>query len=492
MTRAGHAPALRLAVAGVAVVLAFGIDIPDKARFCALAVLLLAYLPAEIRLSMPILGDRFLLNPVVAASLVTFGLFLGLASVAALFIGEGMLGLILGDSAYYWMSRAALLTLLGAIGLWVGYCARVGEVLGFGIRSWPSFERLLRRGFDLNLPVIAFAVVASVLSRLLQMSLGVFGYASDPGQLVRLSGFTQFLEFGASLGKLALAGLALSCFARDRYREPVFLALCAVLLAETVFGFLSGFKSQAIVPSLIVGLCYYGVKGRLPRGLAVAAAALIVFSYLVIEPYRLARVQVGGSGGVESLRAGAAAVAAAFPVWSAGEKGEGLAPTLISGFIARLDYMPDAARSIQYLDRDVRELPDGSPAFLENLLMAPLYAVVPRLAWPSKPLQTLGGWYATNVRGAPEASTTAFAMTPVGYLYFAGGWIAVAAGFLVLGMLCRIIGECFRGGGGGELLVLIGYLGIFAVIESSMDSSFTIILRTFPLLMLGQYLVFRE
>ena len=70
---------------------------------------------------------------------------------------------------------------------------------------------------------------------------------------------------------------------------------------------------------------------------------------------------------------------------------------------------------------------EEDPKFLENILSSPAYAVIPRFLWPSKPYGDVGAWFNRVVFGGSIYSATG--MSPIGYLYLAGGAAVVVVGF---------------------------------------------------------------
>jgi hypothetical protein len=380
--------------------------------------------------------------------------------------------------------------LAAAIAMWTGYRSGVGNKIGGAIRRWPLWRRTLRTRYEPNWGFIVIALIISIASRLIQVSLGVFGYSSDIDMLRKWAGITQYLGVGADLGKLGLVGLSLAYFNRASEDRKLPIVLGILLVIETTFGFLSGFKSQVILPFLIVGGCFYCARGKFPKWFVLGTVLLVFLSYVVIEPYRITRHADPEYRGTDILHIGSALVEniGSEDIFSGVQ--EDLPVSVLMGFLNRMSNLPDAARSIQF--KEETELPEDSPEFLKNLLMTPVHAVVPRLLWPSKPLQRVGSWYAITVREQPYTSETAFSMTPVGYLYFAGGVVAILLTFGVLGLLQRVIYESFRSAGGGGALVLMGYFLQFAIIESSIDTVFINIFRMLPMLLASQYFLYKR
>src|SRR5207244_101493 len=112
-------------------------------------------------------------------------------------------------------------------------------------------------------------------------------------------------------------------------------------------------------------------------------------------------------------------------------------------------------------------LPEDAPAFLSNILLAPLHALIPRLLWKSKPFQDIGQWYTTHVFGYEFLSSTA--MTTFTYLYFAGGVVAVFMGFFVVGVVQRVFLELLILAWAGSAVIYLAMLGGLVCIDNSFN-----------------------
>src|SRR5205823_596759 len=152
-------------------------------------------------------------------------------------------------------------------------------------------------------------------------------------------------------------------------------------------------------------------------------------------------------------------------------------------FLARMNLTYVASLGIEYAANN--ELPEDGPQFLNDIILAPAHAVVPRLLWESKPLQNIGGWYTNEVMGLDFSSSTG--MSPFTYLNFAGGPLAVILGFLAVGILQRGLFDGLRTFGGGGLIVLFGLLGTLGNVDSAFNTFFVGIIRFLPLLVVAQY-----
>jgi len=455
----------------------------ERAVFSSLTLLLLLYNGIEIGRVRRVHPDRWLLNPVVVASVLTFCLGFGFSNFLFFLPAESirLVGLIPDVTPA--MVKLMWLVLIAAIGMWLGYWSSLAAKI-----SGPKAQRLVSRWFrnsdsprKLALPTL---VLVSLVARLAQIKLGVFGYSSSYDRLVELGSVTQYLAMGASLGSVALVVASLDLFS-DRPRPSARLWFALVVVVEVVLGLLSGFKSAVAMPFVIVGVCKYLRSGRLPLVWVAWFVMAIVLAYAVIEPFR-AQSNLDPSFQATSI----VEILDNF-VASGGqqEKHDAKAPLWLS-MLARSSYGHIGSLGVSFRDeRD--ELPEGSPKFMRNLLLAPAYAFVPRLIWPSKPLGNLGLWYTQVVIGLNHFSSTA--MGPVTYLYFAGGALVVFMGFMGFGILHRILFFLARPDlGAPRALFYLGMLSSVSLINSAVDGAVVSIFRLLVLLLVLQLVVYRR
>jgi hypothetical protein len=461
----------------------------DKAEFVLLTLILLAYLGYEMRNFLRIQRDGALLSPVVLASIATFVATFGITNVLWLLPEQNYPEIVLGYAAYEWLAHAMLYVLLAAFAMWQGYHLGLGSRIAAKLWQSKVLKRTLRTGFELRWEFVAICVVISVFARLLQVSLGVYGYNSEMDQLYGLAQYREYLDIGASFGRMALIGCALTLFSRPKNNLKHKLVLIGVLAYEVMFGFLSGFKGQVMFPLLMVGLCYYAIKGHMPKKVILASVGLVALAYVVIEPYRVVRYADPSFQNRSVVNIGSTMV-------NQLQGQEGMQNRVVNdpsqyfgNFVNRMNSTTEAARAIQYMDET--GLSNTAPEFLNNLLLVPVHAVIPRILLPTKPLQNIGLWYANEVL-EEDTQLNAMAMSPVGYLYFGGGGLLVFLGFFSIGILQETVYKRFWLAGSGGLIILLGLSPSLIVIDSSFNSIFIYLIRYFPLLLLCQYFLYKR
>jgi hypothetical protein len=467
---------------GVLAVLSSAGMVGQRAVFSSLTLLLLIYLGIEIARVRRVQPERWLLNPAVVASFLTFCVSFGLGNVLFFLPAETIRVVGLVPDVTPAMVKLMWLVLLGAIAMWTGYwlpaASRPGSTaMQRAVSRWFSVSNKPRK---LALPVlvgISFAV------RLLQIKLGVFGYSSNNARLIEMGSVTQYLTMGASLGTVALVVASLGNFSGQPNPGMRVWFIC-VLLLEVAFGLLSGFKSQVAMPFVIVGACKYLQSGKLPKVWLVWFFAALMVGYAVIEPFRAEKNYSDFYGtstaGIIDLfivsLSNNVAVDNSTPMWVA------LSARSSSSYVASL--------GVAYRDEN-HELPQGSPDFLVNIALAPAYAYIPRLLM-DKPLGDLGLWYTHVVVGYYDSESST-AMSPMTYLYFAGGPVAIFIGFLCFGLVQKALVLLIRPTlGSARALVYLSILPTVTSIDSAVDGVVVIMCRMIPLLFLLQYFIYQR
>lgn len=263
--------------------------------------------------------------------------------------------------------------------------------------------------------------------------------------------------------------------------------MVVMLVIEIVFGFLSGFKSAVAMPFVIVGLGRYLRIGSVPMNWVVFAVIGLVIAYAVIEPFRDARISQGAK--IDTTVTGIATTMINAASNDSSRNNSSVPFYLNISSRSNLAYI--GSLGIDFADAHAN-LPTGSPKFLENILLAPLHAWIPRAIWKSKPPGNLGFWYTRVVIGN-HYSFTSTAMGPITYLYFAGGALAVFGLFFLLGILqrCSIFLLCpWHSVASG--VVFISTLSLLVLVDSAVNSIVVNLFRDVPIILVVAHLLFRR
>jgi hypothetical protein len=241
-------------------------------------------------------------------------------------------------------------------------------------------------------------------------------------------------------------------------------------------------KSAVGIPIVIAVLCQYLRSGRVSRRWLIAIPLSIMIAYAVIEPFRTAKnTDIAFKGTSLTSIADTMTSLALYPAKDVGNEEKASVFLSIMGR-SNLTYI--GSLGISFADNN-KTLPAGSPAFLGNILLAPLHAWIPRFLWEGKPLGNIGLWYTQTVMGLDHFSSTG--MGPFTYLYFAGGMMAVFIGFYFIGFIQRVLffatQPWISAAGGITFLSMLTYI---AIVDSSFNSILVVLCRELPLMLILQ------
>lgn len=383
------------------------------------------------------------------------------------------------------LSDAMLVVCVAAFCMWRGYY--IGRPFADGIRRWLSHSGGLRRKLKpallpvFGLQVLYFGLVAFAIDR------GVFGIASRAADRAANASLLDLLRSGMMAGTLALFLLLTYVFQR-RYaghNERLLSTLCFLLVVlHLLSGALSGFKSQIVMPFVILVLAKFVAVQRLSIGYTLAACLALLVAYHVIEPYRayLHTNVVAGQADVGSL-------------WDAFQKSQeqrhlvdSSSLPLASQIASRFDLIGMSAVGIAFVNGGGRS-DEKSAEFAESLYLSPLLAFVPRAIWSGKPSYSSGVWFNRVVLGKSEDNTTSVGMGPIAWLYTMGGVAGVAIGFAGLGFVQALMFDGVARAGAGGLIIFLSGAMTLVMVPTDVGPALTGMLRMLPLAFLAQFIL---
>lgn len=460
-----------------------------RSIFICLTVILQLYLFYEIYLLKKLHPQAWLLNPVVLCSIVTFTLAFGVSNVV-FFLPEESLKIVgLMPVVTPAMNQVVWLAVIGAVAMWSGYRSYFANKL----IAVDFFQSLKRNYFTADVRIKSWALPLmfgiAVATRLMAIQLGIYGYSGSIDQFAAAASYLQYVNYGANIGKVALVIVALDFFSKKKNQKTT-LWFFILLSTEVFFGLLSGFKSAVAMPFLIVVLCKYIRTNRVDRFYVSMFIVSLSLSYVVIEPFRAAKITDKDFDGTSLSYISTTLLTAAFGHGdtSITLTNQETASILLSIF-ARNSLTSIAAVGVDYAEANPK-LPDDSPGFLSDIVLAPVYALVPRFIWSGKVLGNIGLWYTKVVLNFPNSNSST-AMSPIAYLNFAGGAIAVYLGFFLLGIFHRFVWalttptETTAGA-----LVFLSMLGTLAIVNSAYYPIIISMCRDLPLVILLQKYLF--
>jgi hypothetical protein len=452
--------------------------------FIALTTLLQVYLVREAMAIRSRHPQRWMLNPAVFCALLTFTLGYGITNLLFFASEDVRRALALDVEISPAMVKLLFLALIAAIAMFLGYWSTIADSIT-DERSAGRFHRFALRGLDVpRVAPILILVAVSTIVRIYAIQIGLFGYGGNYSseRLAETSSFSQYISMASGGGMLALTLSALSFYRQGKNGTTTAL-LATTITTELIFGLLSGMKAAIVMPFLVPVICSYMARGKMSSmwlGLTVVAFFL---SYLIVEPFRAARNDESGA-----LTSSSAIV----QVLMTDSVDQSRAAGIGIGWriLARGNISHIGSLGIEYADSN-DELSSTAPAFLADLFLAPAHAVVPRAIWKTKPLGELGFWYTQEVMGMQLNSSTG--MGPLTYLYFAGGFIAVAVFFFLLGILQRWIWFMLRPWASvSGAVIFLSLLTTISMIDSGANGVLINLMRTSPIILILARLLFRS
>lgn len=413
--------------------------IEQRPAFVILTLVLLIYLVLEIFRVRRLHPMRWLINPAVLCSLITFLLSFGITNLVYFLPEDSIAFFQLVPEVTHSMNKLLFLVVIGALGMWLGYWSPIAA----RVASLASLVRFRNHIFKFDskpkLWVLPVLVIISLLSRFFQIRLGIFGYSSNYDALIAAAAYTQYFSMASSLGSLALVISALQYYSpqQDRRTKTWFLG---IFLCEIMFGFLGGFKSAVVMPFIIVLLCQYIRIGSVSRKLLISIPLALVLAFAVIEPFRyLKNVSDKYGEGFDATSLSTIVntlMDAATLATNATETDTEETASLLVSIMARSNLTYVGSVGIKFADSH-KNLPPGSPEFLDGIIFAPFHAWIPRFLWKDKPIWDIGLWYTHEVMGYGHMSSTAMGLFT--YLYFAGGALVVFASLFFIGVVHRVL-----------------------------------------------------
>ncbi len=354
------------------------------------------------------------------------------------------------------LTDGAWIVALGLGAYWLGY-------LVSPLARSPHVIRVLAaadiRFATLRLELVPALYLVGLGTRLYMFQAGLYGYLNDRSAYFEALGALQLLSYLEGCTRYALVLAAIALF---RGKQPRWLSVFfgGMLGTELFFGMMSGVKGLVFVNFLLLGMAFWYVKQKIPVTLVVVALATAFFVFPVNYGYRVARVEEEFN--TRSFLNAAAVLADLASDFVSGEIGKDLPVDDILG--ANIKFALERVELLQNVSLAVALTPEPNE-FLSGryYFILPLLAVVPRAAWPEKPVLDSGRQFALQYWGVPESMVMqATAPTNIGDLYINFGAAAVAVGMLLLGVVgagfYRLVAH--RPGDGSIFLYAVGFLAL--------------------------------
>jgi hypothetical protein len=368
--------------------------------------------------------------------------------------------------------------------MWRGYY--------FGQRQARSLRRrleglpALRQEFEPNVAA-AFAIQGLYFATVsYSLSIGVFGVSSTSEARDANIAFLFILSTGLAAGSLSFLLLMVLLFRRLKAGESAILlrVVCTgIVLLHLLTGAMSGFKSQIVMPFVMIVLAKFLATHRISWGYVLGGFVALIVAYQVIEPYRefLTRESAHGRSNASSV------IENLQKAYAQRELGHQSEAPLGSQIAQRFDLTTMTAIGIAFSDSNPLGAEKGTE-LAETLYLAPILAFVPRALWADKSTYSTGAWFNTVVLGSADTGT-AVGMGPIAWLYLVGGVAGVMLGFFGVGWAQAMLFDGFARAGAGGIIVFLAAANSLVMIPTEFGPVIVGVLRLLPIAFVAQWIL---
>jgi hypothetical protein len=323
------------------------------------------------------------------------------------------------DSLYV---HAMFLVLIGLTAFWIGSLAVMKEIrLRFVPRSRKTSSRVAFMS--------AAMFVLGVCGKLVMWKVGLFAYLADQSMVISSLWFIQWLVF---IGRLLDAAMIVSAIEvlGKRSTDPLMKIVFWFSVVFSIgFGVISGNKGEILYPILYLILIYGITNRRIPR-IAFLFPLLPVLIYPFGNAYR-ANLDQGYRAQVNTIDGLGAVLKKSLDDVLASR--DNVAEKGFNNTTSRLSELTYIHDLISITDLSLLK---GD----EKVWLAPIYPLVPRAVWPSKPIFNMPQRVSIAL-GRPGIVSSAVPIT--GDLYLMYGTFGVIVGLFLYGICYQIYMNLF-------------------------------------------------
>lgn len=384
------------------------------------------------------------------------------------------------------MIRLVALSITASVAIWLGHYSTLSNYFS-SVNFRNYLDLILPKAFSVRHITLLLFFGSSILSRLIQQQLDIFGYCSSYSMLIDYRKYTYFLSIMAELGKFGMVATGVLFFSNPK-KKVYLLWLILFFINEVIFGILSGFKTPILYPFILILMTWVLAINKIDLKLfliVIPAFLFLIFSsFQFVETFR---TNVNKTRNIENSACSSKQQVVLAAQNSIVQINKNTFSNNIASLLARFNYSYIGSFGLAYKDRN-GDLPSN---FLIDIIQSPLHAIIPRILWDGKSLANIGHFYNQKVIGIPTDSSTA--MGPVTYLYIAGGLICIVVIFFIIGIFQQafysllFIDKIISG-----KIIFIFLLWNFSSVDSSVNSFFIDFFRLIPLSIFLSHLLFRR
>lgn len=394
----------------------------------------------------------FIINPIILSCGATFGLALGGISNFLQMKDGSFYFLEVGSKVLpyetFWLKIAMTQVCYGALFTWLGYKSSLGISLSRFVLDKCQMKRFLQP--DLALFRLLIITVFAYGIKFYLFAIGLHGRIVDAKYFSPVTGFKAGSQIRV-LGDLSLVTFVFICYLFFTHKSKKYAFLFySCLILELFFAFLYGARGPFMTPFLIIFVTgYYAIRKIsiinflfIPVALYLAFTIVLEFkTYTLSNSFKRDPSPITTIQNFIKYRESLPQLLYDDIYGNTGEK-----------IKASTNAVANAAMAIRH--RDMIGLDDNDPSFIGNILLAPYNAIVPKFL-QSKNEFAWGYWFKNKVLKYAIRLKYSISITPIGFLYFAGGVTGVCVGFFIYGILLRFTYAYLRYGILGFLMFIV-------------------------------------
>jgi hypothetical protein len=309
-----------------------------------------------------------------------------------------------------------------------------------------------KKEYKLNIHTFWLLSIISIIAVITLLKLGMYGFLANKDSFSKYISIAEMLYILGGFLKISIIIIFYE-YLTSHKKKYLILTMLLVLI-NVVIGIFSLYKFSILEPFLALALFLYVMKK--PYSIAVAILGILIFLtlYLPIDAIR-ADVVKGKFKSQDVFKTISEIEYKStveknsnelFTITNSPKNGKAEEEIKINlgqkilmfsvNLTDRLNLAFIGSLAIREADASLGDAPD----FLNEILLAPLYAVIPRAIWAEKPKASHGAWYASKLTTYRDKDNELnISIGPVAGFYYAGGISAVICMFFIVGVLIHTI-----------------------------------------------------
>lgn len=406
----------------------------DDLHFYLLSGLLCIFIVLELWQLYKTEKTHFFISPILLSCIVTFGMSLGGISNFLQMKDGQFYFLEVGSKVLphekEWMRITMAQVCIGAMFTWIGYKGKWGFKLSHLILERIKMGQFL--GSNFSMPRLALLIIFGYGIKLYLFSIGLYGRIVDPKFFAPVSGYKMGSQIRIFTDFSLLTFIFVCYLFFSNKSKRITLLFFACFTIELFFAFLYGARGPFLVPFLVIFVTGYFVTQRInliniiliPTALLLAFTVVLEFkNYALSKEFRRHPNPITVLNNFLRYRETRPSVLT-----------DDIYNNKYENIKASTNAVANAAMAIRHMD--TYGLDENDPNFVQNIVLSPYNAFVPKFL-QSKNEFAWGYWFKNKVLKHAIALKYSISITPVGFLYFAGGTLGVCIGFFIYGILLR-------------------------------------------------------